>query len=471
MKDPFRRSPPWISNPGAASVLCVLLWLSCPARSQNGEFPPSQTKTTTSKTQSRLSPQALAQIVEPRVPNLIQHTLADARNIVGNQFSVAVAGYRPSTGPPGIVLSQIPEAGQAEKRGTEIEVWLSEPTSFQSRPPPKLVRVPELLGHTRESAIIMLGRVPLPQGDIRARDSEESDGIVLSQDPGPSSMVLPNTPVNFVVSRQIQRTLTLTAPSGGKPGESLTFVAHLDPYFPSTQYQFTFGDRQSSPWDSNPESTHTYSSDGNYEARALARWDGGQATSGSVTVAVHSITYALMLTPAPMRATEGDEIDFRAELNPPVENAVYSFNFGDGTKPASSTSPAARHTYAGGGAFAARVSVLTPDHRHKILSSPVRVMIAAKSPSTIKVMGGWLNQFKFWIIGCLVLLIGGFLLGTLRSGLHSPKRQPETHGNRPEPSVEMHPVIPPGKLTITVQGRLWSRIESLGGKSTRDHTS
>ncbi len=172
---------------------------------------------------------------------------------------------------------------------------------------------------------------------------------------------------------------------------------------------------------------------------------------------VHPAPYTLTLIPSATRLTEGDEIEFRAELDPHDENAGYTFDFGDHTKPASSTAPTARHTYARGGAYVARVSALTPDHHHKLLSFPVRVMVAAKPPSPI----------KWWIIGGAVL-VGGFLLGAL--WYFSLPPQPPKNG-KPKPNVELEPVISLGKLTIKVQGRLWSRIESLRAKNRRDHTS
>jgi hypothetical protein len=259
--------------------------------------------------------------------------------------------------------------------------------------------------------------------------------------------------VNFEVSRHIQRTLTLKGPSSAKPGESLTFVAHLDPYFPSTQYQFTFGEGQPSPWESNPDGTHTYASDGNYEVTAFARWDGGQASSDPVTVAVHPVSYVLTLTPSPTQQTEGKAIEFRVELDPPIENAIYTFDFGDRTEPKSSRLPVVPHIYARGGAYTACVSVLIPGHKHRLPSSPVRVMVVAGKPSLIEVIRAWLNRLGPWIIGGVILVVGGFLLGTLRARPRKTKRNP------PNSKIELKPSIPPGELTIRVRGRLWSRIE------------
>ncbi len=68
---------------------------------------------TVSKMQSTFSAQALAHVINPEVPKLISHTFGDAHKIVDKEFSLVVAGYRPSTGPPGIVLSQVPEGRHA----------------------------------------------------------------------------------------------------------------------------------------------------------------------------------------------------------------------------------------------------------------------------------------------------------------------------------------------------------------------
>lgn len=463
MKDSFRRIRLLIRKREAFIVLCALLCLPCLAHSQNGEFLPSQTKTKTgpSKMQSTVSPRVLAQAVEPKIPVLVGHTLLEVGSLVGNQFTVAIENRRSSTGSQDRILRQFPPAGTTAKRGAEIQVWVSEPTSTPPPPPPPLVKVPNLVGNRRDSAIQMLSNAYLRQGVISPRDSEEDDGIVLSQDPGPS-MVARDSAVNFEVSRHIQRTLTLKGPSSAKPGESLTFVAHLDPYFPSTQYQFTFGEGQPSPWDANPVGTHTFASDGNYEVTAFATWDGGKASSDPVQVAVHSVPYVLTLTPSPTQQIEGNTIEFRAELDPAIENAGYTFDFGDRTEAKSSSLPIVPHVYARGGAYTASVSVLIPGHKHRIPSLPTRVVIVSRRPSPIV---AWLNRLGPWIIGGVILVVGGFLLGTLRA------RPPKTNRNPPNSKIELKPSIPPGELTIRVKGRLWSRIESLRAKDRRDHSS
>jgi hypothetical protein len=256
--------------------------------------------------------------------------------------------------------------------------------------------------------------------------------------------------------------LTLSGPTSGKPGDSLTFAAHLDPYVPSTQYQFAFAPGQSSPWSSNPVITHTFDSDGNYDVSAIATWDGGKA-SNTFPVTIHAPEeYDLRLTPSPLQQTEGNPVELRADLEPLVENAVYTFDFNDPrTKPETSRAPVVSHVYQLHGAYRPAVSVLIPDHNHRIRSSPIQVTILPRPPSPGVVIVQWLNEHKVWIIGGIAILLGGFLLGKL---LNSNRKL--RHAD-----IKLKASIPPGTLTIRVEGRLWSGIEDLRAKDRRDHTS
>jgi len=208
--------------------------------------------------------------------------------------------------------------------------------------------------------------------------------------------------------------------------------------------------------------THTFDSDGNYDVSAIAAWDGGKA-SYTFPVTIHAPEeYDLRLTPSPLQQTEGNPVELRADLEPLVENAVYTFDFNDPpTKPETSSSPVVSHVYHLHGAYRPTVSVLIPDHNHRIPSSPIQVTILARPPSTGVVIVQWLNEHKVWIIGGIAILLGGFLLGKL---LNSNRKL--RHAD-----VKLKANIPPGTLTIRVEGRLWSRSEDLRAKDGRDHIS
>jgi PASTA domain len=461
LKDSFRRIRLSIRKRNAIVVLCVLLCLPGLAHSQNGEVFTTPTKPGRAATEYVPPPQKADQF-EPRIPKLVDHRLVEAQRMVGGLFTLTVVN-RKSPSPQDVVLRQLPPPEAPAKPGAAIQIWLS---GSDSTPPQAAepVQVPDLVGQKGEWAAQILKDRHFIQGAVETKDSEESNDIVLSQDPPEKTMVPPNTKVNFTVSRQIQRTLTLTGPSSGKPGDSLTFVARLDPYFPSTQYQFTISPGQSGPWSSNPVLTNTFDSDGNYEVSAFATWDGGKAPSNTIPVTIHSTEYVLTLKPSPVQQLEGNPVEFRADLEPPVENAVYTFNFDDRTKPVRSNTPVVIHVYQPLGPHRPTVTALIPDHKHWIPSSPTQVTILPRPLSPGAAVAHWLNEHKSWIIGGIALLLGGFLLGKLRPGPRNGKKP------QPRANIKLRANIPTGTFTIRVQGRLWSRIEDLRAKNGRDHT-
>ena len=462
LKDSFRRIRLSITKRDAIVVVCVLLCLPGLVRSQTGEVFPTPAKPSRAATEYVPPPQKADQF-QPRIPNLIDHRLVEAQKMVGGLFTLTVVN-RKSPSPQDVVVRQLPPPETAARPGAAIQIWLS----GSAGAPPQAsepVQVPDLVGQKGEWAAQILKDRHFIQGAVETKDSEESNDIVLSQDPPAKTMVSPNTTVSFTVSRQIQRTLTLTGPSTGKPGDSLTFVARLDPSFPSTQYQFSVVPGQSGPSSSSPVFTHTFDSDGNYEVSALAAWDGGRAPSNAIPVTIHSTEYVLTLTPSPVQQFEGKPVEFRADLEPPVENAVYIFNFDDRTKPVSSNTPVVIHVYQLLGPHRTTVTALIPDHKHRIPSSPTQVTILPRPLPLGAAVGHWLNERKPWIIGGVALLLGGFLLGKLLSGPRNGKKI------QPHANIKLKANIPLGTFTIRVQGRLWSRIEDLRAKNGRDHTS
>src|SRR5438132_4088731 len=55
-------------------------------------------------------------------------------------------------------------------------------------------------------------------------------------------------------------------PTKVAPGNQVNFTAQLSFRYPSVQYRFVFGDKSDSGWQDRPAATHSYSSEGNYEA-------------------------------------------------------------------------------------------------------------------------------------------------------------------------------------------------------------
>ena len=453
----------WLIQKLEAIVVGALLCLPGLLHAQTPELAPSkvQANANLAKPQYAAASQTMVFVPQPKIPNVTGFTVLEAQRIVAGHFTLAAADRRSKISLQDVITDQLPKPDTTAKAGAEIEIWVKQraPASNYSPLPPKLLPVPNLVGHTRESAIEILNAIGFSVGKMGTQESEEGDGIVLSQYPTPPATAAPKSPVSFTVSKQIQRTLTVTGPASCKPGDTLTFVAHLDPPFPSTRYQFTFGDGITSNWDFNPARVYAFPADGNYEVRAFAAWDGGKAESEPLTVTVHSIGYVATLTPSPTQQTEGKAIQFHAELDPAAENVHYVFDFGDKTKLQPSDSPDLLHVYSRPGSYTTRVSISLPDHEHKIMSAPTSVTIVAAEPPLVVKTGRWLNENKHWIIGGVVLLSCGFALG----GIHDTWQRNRRRLARSK--IELRPVIPSGKLRVRVQGRLWSRIESLRGRN------
>jgi hypothetical protein len=443
-------------------LFVCLFWLGHP---QNATFAAGQRPgaANLANREAEASPQVMSFVPQTTIPNVTGFKVVEAQRIVAGKFTLAAADNRSVLSPDDVISDQLPKADKTARPGSTIQIWLKQvnPAVTTYIPAPsKQVPVPNLVGHTRESAIAILDKAGFSVSKIGIQESEESDDIVLSQYPNPPAMVPLKSAVSFTVSKQIQRTLTITGPSSGKPGDPLTYVAHLDPPFPATQYLFAFGAEPIDKLDFSPQREHRFPADGDFDVKAYAQWDGGSTKSAPLRVIVHPTSYVVTLTPTPAEQTEGQTIQFHAEVVPPVENAHYTFDFGDKTKPVRSKLPDFHYAYKLAGSYSAIVRVSIPEHSHTLPSNPTVVTI---KPSIMETIGGWLNANKIWIIGSLVFLGGGFVIG--RKLLHPPENHPQETHVEAQSNIELRPAILPGKFRITVQGRLWSRIEGMHGRN------
>jgi hypothetical protein len=131
-----------------------------------------------------------------QVPNLVGKTMDDARQMAVQQhFTLVEGGSDFSTKwPEDQIYQQDPLPGRTIKAEKEVTVYRSLG--------PRLLKVPRLVGETKDRAQSDLQETGLPAGTVTNDYSETvQSGVVLSQSPDPESMVARNTAVNFVVSK------------------------------------------------------------------------------------------------------------------------------------------------------------------------------------------------------------------------------------------------------------------------------
>jgi len=165
---------------------------------------------------------------------------------------------------------------------------------------------------------------------------------------------------------------TLTGPSSGREGETLTYGATVtDPSSADTAAGFTF------TWDWGDGSTpvsgkgltpqsHVYRDNGSFTlALTVADKDGGQATRTiAVTVSNVAPTAALGPFPSPVNAQANATFSASATDPSPTDSAAgftFTFNWGDASSPTTSTSGSADHVYAAPGTFTVTLTATDKD--------------------------------------------------------------------------------------------------------------
>jgi beta-lactam-binding protein with PASTA domain len=142
-----------------------------------------------------LMPQLIHGGGQVRVPDLANLTLDQAEQAlrpVGLQLSRAGERFDPAV-PRGFVLSQEPDAGTEVRGRKRISVVMSLGEEYSS--------VPELFGESPRGARLLIERAGLRVGGVTHAPSEDmGQGLVVSSDPGPETVLMRDTPVHLLVS-------------------------------------------------------------------------------------------------------------------------------------------------------------------------------------------------------------------------------------------------------------------------------
>lgn len=131
---------------------------------------------------------------EGKVPNVVGLLYDDAeRRLFGAGYKAAVGDQVfHATSPKGTVLTQLPPGGTREQKGVTITLDVSAG--------PRIGRVPNVAGQSREQAIASLESAGFDLGDITEQPSPAPAGTVLSSQPEPGSELTLPTAVSIVVS-------------------------------------------------------------------------------------------------------------------------------------------------------------------------------------------------------------------------------------------------------------------------------
>jgi serine/threonine-protein kinase len=134
------------------------------------------------------------------VPSVVGKSATEATEaLVAAGFEVPTPDNEVSSGAPGTVLRQEPNAGSKSEKGSLVRLVVSgEP---EGAPEPATIEVPKVTGMPIGRARSKLTEAGLEVGSVRERedDVDLDAGSVLSQDPRAGTAVAPGTAVNLVI--------------------------------------------------------------------------------------------------------------------------------------------------------------------------------------------------------------------------------------------------------------------------------
>ena len=170
-------------------------------------------------------------------------------------------------------------------------------------------------------------------------------------------------------------------------GKSVTFTARASSRSANAKYRFDFGDKSATAWQANPSATHRYRVAGKYSARVELRvastsnapQTASDSTTIEVTEPVGKTTIDLRVVPATVPL--GVPILFQAVPSTASAQAVYRFNFGDGSAPTEwSTDPIQTHVYQAARSYVA-FAEMTISGNTPVMSGRKQVRVASIGPA------------------------------------------------------------------------------------------
>jgi len=352
--------------------------------------------------------QAVQMMYKPQfieVPDLSNKTIEEVNAEVANKLTIRTVN---NNKPGWIVRRQFPEKNSSVQICSVLDLWMVEPA-------PQMTRVPPIVGVPETKIPGLLEKFHLKYAGSRPKDSNEPAGTVVDQDPKPETP----EPWNYEViaykavsppPRIEPPTLRLTANATSiKPGDTVRFVAKLEPHSPGAQFFFDFGDGQSTTQE-DPEVPHQFDADRDYEVTVTAKLAKQQVQSEPLRITVHSTKYTLDLTWTPLHPAAGQPVVFTATLDPPnpaIAKGPYYFSFGDKSKLLKLESPENiyRQSFARPGPYPVRVR-LNGEHGHIIESLPAELFVMQVPPPP---PSWWKRWGKSPVAAAAIVLVAFFV--------------------------------------------------------------
>lgn len=305
------------------------------------------------------------------VPDLSNKTLEEVKAEIAGKL-VIEAAYNDNPG--WIVARQFPERYSNVALCSGLELWMREP-------PQKLTKVPPITGMPEDRIPALLEEYHLQYGGSTPKETSAAEpGTIFDQDPKPGTPAPWGAEVIGYRAQSppavVSPSVSLTAnPMSAKPGDTVTFVAKLQPYWPDAQYVFHFADG-SPDLAGGPEISHPFADDGDYEVSVTATAGQQQAQSEPIHIAVHSTEYRVLLGWEPQHPAAGQTVTFTAQItpfNPAIEDGPYYFYFGAKVKPKPSGATYTQ-VFAEAGTYPVRV-MARGEHGHMIESDPLELIV------------------------------------------------------------------------------------------------
>ncbi len=338
------------------------------------------------------------------VPDLTNKTLDEVKAEVENKLTIRTVN---NDNPGWIVERQFPVRYSNVAVCSSLELWMK-------APPQRMTKVPPIVGVPENQIPSLLEKYHLRYGGSTPKETTAAPGTIFDQDPkawtpepwGTEVVAYRATSPPPVVPLSVSLTAnTLSV----KPGDTVRFVARLEPDAPEAQYVFNFGEGPATV-PGGPEITHRFEQDGDYEVGVTATVGNRQAQSEPVHITVHSTEYNLTVTWWPQYPVAGQRVTFTVKLNPAdplIAKGPYYFNFGDKAKPKPSGDVYSQ-AFAKPGTYPVRV-VLRGEHGHKIQNDPQDVVVMQE---VVLPSGWWVSWGKYVVPAGVIALVCAF------AGLH-----------------------------------------------------
>jgi len=313
-----------------------------------------------------------------------------------------------------------------------LQLWMK-------MPPQQMTKIPPIVGVPEGRIPSLLVDYHLKYGGSAPKETTAAEpGTIFDQDPEPGT---PEPWGSEVIAYKAASppqveplSVTLTADKTNvAPGDTITFVAMLQPDSPDAQYAYDFGNG-SLPMTGGPEVSYPFEKDGDYDVRVTARVGERKAQSEQpVHITVHETKIEITVSWEPLHPVPGQPVTFTARVtpdDPSIANGPYYFYFGDKAKPKAS-GDVYTQAFAKTGTYPVTVTMMA-GHGHTIKNDPQKLVVVEPQPT-------WWEKWGKYVTGGVIVvmcsLAGLYLASKYVTGL-----------------VDLHPGGRPGSVDLHHDG-------------------